>query len=312
MTVHGLFSFEQENINKIILYTEEKTELKMECGVNLSQMCRVCATKGSDFCSIFHTNHGDKTVAEILSIFLQKRVHEDDGRPANICFVCIPNVLQSFDLITMVQNSELFFQRTTSVATNNQLNPDSSSCAEPFIVLVKTELESTVGDPLAVVKQEQMDTKPFIVQIENNQEIRNSEIQKRKLPLSRKRKQQKHHECEVCGELFRTKRTLDEHLCEGQEIACGYCLKIFRTTNDILRHLPAHKDDIDLVQCDRCNESFGMETLYIWHEMKHERTHFACDICNKKFNCRNTRSNHVRIVHSEERRKFSFGINRRC
>lgn len=111
--------------------------------------------------------------------------------------------------------------------------------------------------------------------------------------------------CRVCGEQFSSESGHDQHLCQGNEIACEYCAVVCHTTNGILQHLKAHQDDSDILiyNCARCGTLFNMKTLRAWHDMQHDRFMFACKVCGKKFGTKQSRANHTRFVHSEERRK---------
>lgn len=287
----------------------------MDFDVHFSGLCRICATKGRNLASIFHTKHEDRTIADILSIFLQTNVHEDDGRPTNICFDCIPKLLESFELLTMLNDSEQFFQQIISSKINNSQIEVSDQCAEPLVRVVKTEFPSNVDDPLAgdEVKHEEMVTTISNIKVELNRDNLSNEVKKRpsraaKNKVARK-KIEKSFECDVCGELYRSKHNLDHHLCQGQQITCEYCPEICQSTAGIQQHVQIHGDSLFSFKCGRCEQTFNMETLFIWHNMKHERTQFTCEICSKHFKLRNTWSNHIRIVHSDKRRKNSKSNN---
>lgn len=118
-------------------------------------------------------------------------------------------------------------------------------------------------------------------------------------------KEEKPFKCSVCGEQFSSESGHDQHLCRGNEIACEYCPVVCHTTNEILQHLKVHQDDSDILiyKCARCGTIFNMKTLRAWHDMQHDRFIYACKVCGKRFGTKQSRTNHTRFVHSEERRK---------
>lgn len=318
----------------------------MEIDVNFSELCRVCAKEGLNRVSIFRAKYERKSIANILSIFLHHKVHENDGRPTNICLDCMPEVLKSFDLLVKAKNSEQFFQRILSSRIDNQhISP--IPCHEPLVIL---ETEEFVGsDPLTAfeIKRE---TEPenltgFNIKNENDQETLPKEKKGDKTPskkvlksedgkrserkiespeisafecyichrrnLTRRgvSKHMKFHDvskpfkCDVCGELVRLQRDLNYHLCQGQEIVCEYCPQVCHSINEIHRHLDIHREKLLFYKCSRCKQSFNMKTFLTLHDIKHDRSEFACDICGKKFDLKKSWMMHTRYVHTDEKCK---------
>lgn len=312
--------------------------------MNFSELCRVCAKKGLNCVSIFHAKYERKSIANVLSIFLHHKVHENDGRPTNICLDCMPELMKSFDLLVKAKNSEQFFQRIISSRIDNQhISP--IPCHEPLVILETEEFEGC--DPLKAgeikCETEQENLTIFNIKTDTDQEIlskagkvdktsskmcvksENGKRSERKIELPEisafecyichrgnltRRGVSKHmklhdvskpFKCDVCGELVRLQRDLNHHLCQGREIACEYCPQVCHSINEIHRHLDIHRDNLLFYKCNRCKQSFNMKAFLTLHDIKHERSEFACDICGKKFDLKKSWMMHTRYVHTDEK-----------
>lgn len=256
----------------------------MDEDVKFREFCRICANRTSDLVSIYHTNHEDKSIAEILGYFLQKEVTEDDGKPSNICLVCIPKLSASFELISLAKNSDQLFEQLASSSFNHL----QTSSAEPLANLVLTDVYSgNLEDPLAPIKIEHI----------------SDDAQMPSANTVKSRKRDRKFQCNVCGELHQSEPDLSQHLCFGQEIICEYCSQVYHTTREILHHLDIHRDNWLSYDCGQCKQSFKMVSLYAWHRKKHERFQFVCGICGKDFESKFSWHNHTRLVHNNNRRK---------
>lgn len=280
----------------------------MDYSVNFSELCRVCAGKGSDLTSIFHEKHKEKTIADVLSILLQHNVHENDGKPSNICSMCIPKLLNSFDLLTMVKDSERYFQQIILSRINSQQSP-FAQCAEPLVNLATIDFSVPEEDPLAgdENKHKEMGMSTSTIKKENDHQNIRDEVNVNQLSSmanERVEKSETRFECDICGRFYQLVDGLNLHLCQGQLITCEYCAEVCQSTKAILQHLNSvHKDDLFFYKCRRCKETFKMEVLRTWHGTKHDRSQFACDICGKQFKRKRSWIAHTRLVHSDERRK---------
>lgn len=54
-------------------------KLKMKENIKWTEFCRVCAKNGTELVRIGHTKYKGKTMANILSCLLQKKIYDDDG-----------------------------------------------------------------------------------------------------------------------------------------------------------------------------------------------------------------------------------------
>lgn len=313
-----------------------------------------------DLVEIYSTTYEETSIADILSEFLQCEIYKNDGRPSNICSMCKPKLLESFDLLIKAKNSEKYFQQILSSNVDNHQTPSLQSIA-PVTIIKTEELAINNDDPLTdnITKSEADETDVMITdtKIEKDPEIVYSEevrveplrpidflstqdknkstkkatsksttksapksdrkpAEKRvfecyichKMPLSRNgltfhlNNFHKNDTCVVCGKHF-APENLNRHLCQGQQITCEYCPKDCQSTHEILQHLDTHRNNLLFYKCHRCKESFNMKTILSWHDGKHERFQFSCEICGKTFEQERSRIYHTRFVHSDERSK---------
>lgn len=71
--------------------------------------------------------------------------------------------------------------------------------------------------------------------------------------------------CIVCCEY-----AYEPHMCgEEKQIDCGYCLKKYTSTKELLAHLDTHNKDIKIYRCVECFKNFRMEILLKIHQKYH-------------------------------------------
>lgn len=92
--------------------------------------------------------------------------------------------------------------------------------------------------------------------------------------------------CEICNVKLNF-RTLDEHLCDEQEIMqCEYCSKPFDATIKLIEHLNSQHTDGILHKCQKCPKFYKMDNLRVIHEKYHPEEKlkpFWCEQCLKGF-----------------------------
>lgn len=279
--------------------------------VDFSELCRICAKKVKNLVSLFHTKRKGKTMAEMLSICLQKSVHQNDGRPTEICLACIPKLLNSFELLITAKSSEHFFQQVIlSKICNQKVQPNDQcdeskpiaeiptvQCVEP---LITSEFDEDVKDPLAggsgEVKTEQLDTSLTTpaariktnIQIKPKQhgkmEISNSEEVIQLCSVKRTRFLQ----CYICKRTPFTLKRLRTHLKKHEDkkpFKCFVCGEVYRLKFDLDHHLCQG----DQITCEYCPEVFHTLNGILTHLKMHnaDLLVYKCTRCIKEFNLTN-------------------------
>lgn len=316
------FMFTPKRVKFLINIEPDQHSQKMDSDVNFSELCRICAREESNLVSIFRTKHKRKPISVVLGVFMQQEVHENDERPPNICSVCLSHLLDSFDLLAKIKNSEEFFQQIiSSRAACQQIQPIE------FISPLKIEND----DPLSTVDiKREMEAEPEPEPEQKTSTESTNKIDRKIRPreVKRERRRRKltistfecyichrrfrsraglsehvenHNMCDICGKLNNSECDSDQHLCKGQQITCEYCPQVCHSINEIQNHLHVHQDKLLFYKCSRCKQSFSMKAFLTLHDLKHEQSDFICDICGKKFDVKNSWIMHTRYVHNREK-----------
>ncbi|XP_023211829.1 zinc finger protein 568-like [Centruroides sculpturatus] len=141
--------------------------------------------------------------------------------------------------------------------------------------------------------------------------------------------------CETCGARFRQRFSLKLHVCQGKDLICDVCNKIFVNNESLQRHKSNHgktvykctdcektfhwKDSLlkhsckkpDIVTssnlkssnlkpliCDICGSSFSCNSSLKIHKTIHGQKNFSCEDCGKKFHRKDMLTQH-QAVHRE-------------
>ncbi|XP_055373778.1 transcription factor Ouib-like [Condylostylus longicornis] len=114
---------------------------------------------------------------------------------------------------------------------------------------------------------------------------------------------QQKYVCDVCGNQYDRKYTLQQHMkwhSDDKPFACELCGKAFVTEYQIHRHMRVHTGEKPY-KCQYCERKFSDASS----RMKHERIHtnvrpFKCDVCDKSFNYSDVLRVH-KMTHSGEK-----------
>lgn len=100
-------------------------------------------------------------------------------------------------------------------------------------------------------------------------------------------KQSKEFECDLCGEKYKAKAGLVEHMKRRHmksQFACSYCELIFPTSNKKRIHQVRYHTFEYSNRCNVCDLKFVSATEYRRHVTIHTgETNFECSVCGKKF-----------------------------
>ncbi|XP_017968694.1 zinc finger protein 570 [Drosophila navojoa] len=113
----------------------------------------------------------------------------------------------------------------------------------------------------------------------------------------------KSHVCDVCGNSYPRKSTLDTHMRRhnnDRPYECEVCKKSFHVNYQLMRHIRQHTGARPY-SCEYCQRSFTDRTSLV----KHERTHrnerpYSCDLCGKSFTYANVLKVHYK-THTGEK-----------
>ncbi|KAH8259967.1 hypothetical protein KR038_001932 [Drosophila bunnanda] len=109
--------------------------------------------------------------------------------------------------------------------------------------------------------------------------------------------------CHHCGELFRTKTTLFDHLRRQPEnntnnFQCAQCFKFFATKKLLKSHLVRHVNCYKCSMCDMtCSSSSSLTTHIRYRHLKDKP--FKCSECETRCVRESDLAKHIQIVHSK-------------
>ncbi|KAM8719531.1 hypothetical protein ACLKA7_005722 [Drosophila subpalustris] len=113
----------------------------------------------------------------------------------------------------------------------------------------------------------------------------------------------KHVACFHCGELFRTKTTLFDHLRRQpdnntQKFQCAQCFKFFATEKLLRGHVVRHVNCFKCTMCDMtCSSASSLTTHIRYRHLKDKP--FKCSECDTRCVRLSDLAKHVEIVHSK-------------
>uniref|UniRef100_A0A1B6ECT7 Uncharacterized protein n=1 Tax=Clastoptera arizonana TaxID=38151 RepID=A0A1B6ECT7_9HEMI len=96
--------------------------------------CRFCTEKldGTGI-YIFSDNKTSENIKKMINIVLPKQVHENDGLPHHICFICVDKITYCYDFITKFYSAEVIFR-------NSEFNDNLSSNNDELVLDSKDTL----------------------------------------------------------------------------------------------------------------------------------------------------------------------------
>ncbi|KAH8400379.1 hypothetical protein KR215_011091, partial [Drosophila sulfurigaster] len=113
----------------------------------------------------------------------------------------------------------------------------------------------------------------------------------------------KHVACFHCGELFRTKTTLFDHLRRQpdnntQKFQCAQCFKFFATEKLLRGHAVRHVNCYKCTMCDMTCSSASSLTMHIRYRHLKDKP-FKCSECETRCVRESDLAKHVQIVHAK-------------
>ncbi|GBM90597.1 Zinc finger protein 90 [Araneus ventricosus] len=109
-------------------------------------------------------------------------------------------------------------------------------------------------------------------------------------------------QCDVCGELFKTKKMLNGHVIlhtAKKLIQCPDCSQTFKYRSSYHRHRIIHQGSKPF-RCSTCGKLFKTESHLKIHKAQHViNDEFVCNICDKSFGFRSFLDQHM-LMHEDK------------
>ncbi|XP_052255447.1 zinc finger protein 236-like [Dreissena polymorpha] len=113
--------------------------------------------------------------------------------------------------------------------------------------------------------------------------------------------------CEYCSANFKHRQDLYAHIKEAhpdrrnKKLQCDLCGNVFRSKGSYDEHRKAVHTDERAFSCDICNKSYKSERVLKIHRLRHAPAQEMCVICGKRFRLRAEVKHHMRR-HNNDRR----------
>lgn len=114
--------------------------------------------------------------------------------------------------------------------------------------------------------------------------------------------------CPQCGQLYRTKQILQQHIKRhfdtGDKYPCGSCPQKFKSWGELYYHSAVHTTERNFI-CELCSKTFKAKRDLRNHKIRHETKDvkkFQCSYCKTMLKNKYTLSRHI-LIHTG---KFSL------
>jgi predicted RNA-binding Zn-ribbon protein involved in translation (DUF1610 family) len=111
--------------------------------------------------------------------------------------------------------------------------------------------------------------------------------------------------CPHCGQIYRTKQILQQHIKRhfdtGEKYTCPKCPQKFKSWGELYYHNAVHTTERNFV-CDICSKAFKAKRDLRNHKIRHEQKDvklFVCNYCQLKLKNRYTLNRHI-LIHTGE------------
>ncbi|XP_044258365.1 zinc finger protein 502-like isoform X2 [Tribolium madens] len=113
------------------------------------------------------------------------------------------------------------------------------------------------------------------------------------------------HMCSQCHSCFNSRAALQQHIItihtDRKDHICEACGKRFSSKTAMTVHLKSHSDE-RLYECKLCNYKGRTASAVYVHMSTHAREICVCEVCSKIFKSNRNLNDHIRRVHSKEKK----------
>ncbi|XP_017060668.2 transcription factor Ouib isoform X1 [Drosophila ficusphila] len=271
----------------------------MQLRLDMLTLCRTCLQDGeSHMVSIFEATDGKLgggiSLGDKIEILSGIQIKPSEDLPSMICLKCKAFLTLAHKFRQICQRSNQFLREYVIKDAGEQVVKD----------VVKQVNNSSDPTPAPNVESEQYEQ--LEVEVVEEEAWATEDLIEEALPSAEKEQPTdidvptvparnpapsvaangKLHVCEICGNGYPRKSTLDTHMRRHNNerpFECEICHKSFHVNYQLKRHIRKHTGSKPYT-CQYCQRSFADRTSLV----KHERTHrnerpYACQTCGKTF-----------------------------
>ncbi|XP_017020345.1 zinc finger protein 852 isoform X1 [Drosophila kikkawai] len=258
----------------------------MELKLDMLNVCRTCLQDGdAQMVSIYERaddkERGGTLLCEKLESFSGIQITRTDHLPTRICLKCKAFLILAHKFRQICQRSHDFLSEYVVKDVEEPAVVVSESSPPPVATEQLEQLEVEVLDEAVWADDEQVEDvaaplekeRPVVLAVET-------------VPAPAIISSVKLHVCEICGNGYPRKSTLDTHMrrhTNERPFECEICHKSFHVNYQLMRHIRQHTG-AKPYKCQYCQRCFADRTSLV----KHERTHrnerpYGCQTCGKTF-----------------------------
>ncbi|EDW96093.2 uncharacterized protein Dyak_GE25095 [Drosophila yakuba] len=261
----------------------------MAIRLNMMTLCRTCLQDGeAQMVSIFQTaddklSGGVSLCDKIESLSgIQIKAIEEDALPTRICLRCKAFLTLAHKFRQICQRSNEFLREYVVQQVGPATQPIETEQYESLEEELLEEGVWSTEDPIVETPPERAEKEiPTVLTVQTLPAPYPASEPAPAVAVTAKL-----HVCEICGNGYPRKSTLDTHMRRHNDerpYECEICHKSFHVNYQLKRHIRQHTGAKPYT-CQYCHRSFADRTSLV----KHERTHrnerpYACHTCGKKF-----------------------------
>ncbi|KAH8248236.1 hypothetical protein KR038_007851 [Drosophila bunnanda] len=255
---------------------------------DMLNVCRTCLQDGdTQMVSLYEEADGKERGTLLLWEKLESfsgiqvgKINRKEHLPTRICLKCKAFLILAHKFRQICQRSHDFLSEyvvkdvedSVGVIPESSSPPEETEQLEQFEVEVLEEAAWANEERIEDVTAPTIKERPVVLAVET---VRAPSISNVKL-----------HVCEICGNGYPRKSTLDTHMRRHNNerpYECEICHKSFHVNYQLMRHIRQHTGAKPYT-CQYCQRCFADRTSLV----KHERTHrnerpYACQTCGKTF-----------------------------
>lgn len=252
--------------------------------------------------------HCDKC-PQVFSTKHDMEMHINEHCNLNICTICSKSFSSKAILKQHLMRKHLFEEPLTcelcpNVSFKSRKKMDRHrDVHESYIIEVEPEWTTYICRYCSK-RYQRMDEK-MIEHMNYHKRVNRSKAVVKHSPTKRAREEYESLVCPHCGQIYRTKQILQQHIKRhfdtGDKYACSKCPQKFKSWGELYYHNAVHTTERNFI-CEICSKAFKAKRDLRNHKIRHETKDvkkFQCTYCHLMLKNRYTLNRHI-LIHTGE------------